>query len=202
MDTDLATGTRFKCSNESCVIIVTNNTRKTNTFLMSKSQSDNLSLRGIFTKSSFSGKIALILSTWFGTGLLPIAPGTFGTVAAVPFAFGLTCLPIGYAVFFIWIVVAAAVWTSGQTHKLLGNDDPSVVVIDEVAGYLLTMFLLPPSCLNFGLGFLLFRTFDILKPYPIKKVEKLRGGVGIVMDDLVAGFYAHLGVRLFLFFIK
>ena len=168
---------------------------------MSKSLSDNLSIRGIFRESGFSGRIALILSTWFGTGLLPVAPGTFGTGAAVPLAFGLTCLPTGYAVFAIWIVVGIAIWTSDQSYKLLGNDDPSVVVIDEVAGYLLTIFLLPPSWLTFGLGFVLFRFFDILKPYPIKKMEKLRGGLGIVMDDLVAGLYAHLGIRLILFFL-
>ena len=80
--------------------------------------------------------------------------------------------------------------------------DPSEVVIDEVAGFLLTMFLLPLSWLTLGLGFILFRVFDILKPYPIKQAEKLRGGLGIVMDDLVAGIYAHLCVRLILFFVK
>jgi phosphatidylglycerophosphatase A len=169
---------------------------------MSKYQSDNLSIGGIFRKSNFSGKIALILSTWFGIGLLPVAPGTFGSVAAVPIALGLACLGIGYTAFAISIVVAVAIWSSGRCKKLLGNDDPSAVVIDEVAGLLLTMFLLAPSWLTLGLGFALFRFFDILKPYPIRKVEKLRGGLGIVVDDLVAGVYAHCGVRLILFFVK
>ena len=169
---------------------------------MSQSQSDNLSIGGIFRKTNFSGKIALILSTWFGTGLLPVAPGTFGSVTAVPIVLGLAYLGIGYTAITISIVVAVAIWSSGRCKKLLGNDDPPVVVIDEVAGFLLTMFLLPSSWLTLGLGFVLFRFFDILKPYPIRKVEKLRGGLGIVGDDLVAGIYAHFGVRLILLFVK
>lgn len=169
---------------------------------MSISQSDNLPIWSIFRKSDFSGKIALGLSAWFGTGLLPIAPGTFGTLAAVPIAFGLAYLGIGYSAFIIAIVIAVAIWTSGRCQKILGSDDPSVVVIDEVAGFLLTMFLLPPSWLTFGLGFVLFRFFDILKPYPIRKVEKLRGGLGIVMDDLLAGIYAHFGIRIILFLLR
>ena len=169
---------------------------------MSKSQSDKFEIWSIFRKADFSGKISLTLSTWFGTGLLSVAPGTFGTIAAVPLVFGVACLGTVPGVFIIAMVVAVAIWTSDRSEELLGNDDPSEVVIDEVAGFLLTMFLLPLSWLTLGLGFILFRGFDIFKPYPIKQAEKLRGGLGIVMDDLVAGIYAHLCVRLILFFIK
>jgi phosphatidylglycerophosphatase A len=169
---------------------------------MSKSQSDKFEIWSIFRKADFSGKISLTLSTWFGTGLLPVAPGTFGTLGAVPLVFGLACLRSVPGVFIIAMVVAVAIWTSERSQELLGNGDPSEVVIDEVAGFLLTMFLLPPSCMTLGLGFVLFRVFDILKPYPIKQAEKLWGGLGIVMDDLVAGIYAHLSVRLILFFVK
>ena len=169
---------------------------------MSKSQSDKFKICSIFRKADFSGKISLTLSTWFGTGLLPVAPGTFGTIAAVPLVFGLACLGIVPGVFIIAMVVAVAIWTSDRSRKLLGNNDPSEVVIDEVAGFLLTMFLLPLSWLTLGLGFILFRIFDIFKPYPIKQAEKLRGGMGIVMDDLVAGIYAHLCVKLILFFVN
>jgi phosphatidylglycerophosphatase A len=169
---------------------------------MSKSQSDKPEIWSIFRQSNFSGKISLTLSTWFGIGLLPVSPGTFGAIAAVPLVFGLACLGTVPGVFIIAMVVAVAIWTSDRSQELLGNGDPSEVVIDEVAGFLLTMFLLPPSWLTLGLGFVLFRVFDILKPYPIKQAEKLRGGLGIVMDDLVAGIYAHLCVRLILFFVK
>lgn len=169
---------------------------------MSKSQSDKFTIWSIFRKADFSGKISLALSTWFGTGLLSVAPGTFGTIATVPLVFGLACLGTVLSGFIIAMVVAVAIWASDRSEELLGNDDPSEVVIDEVAGFLLTMFLLPLSWLTLGLGFILFRVFDIFKPYPIKQAEKLRGGLGIVTDDLVAGIYAHLCVRLILFFIK
>lgn len=169
---------------------------------MSKSQSDKFTIWSIFRKTDFSGKTSLTLSTWFGTGLLPVAPGTFGTLGAVPLVFGLTCLGTVPGVFIIAMVVAVAIWASDRSEKLLGNNDPSEVVIDEVAGFLLTMFLLPLSWFTFGLGFVLFRIFDIFKPYPIKQAETLRGGLGIVMDDLVAGIYAHLCVRLIFFLLN
>ena len=100
------------------------------------------------------------------------------------------------------VVVVIAIWTAGRSQDLLGRNDPSEVVIDEVAGFLLTLFLLPCSWLSLGSGFVLFRLFDILKPYPVRQSESLRGGFGIVMDDLLAGLYAHLGVRILLFFIQ
>ncbi|OPX39061.1 MAG: hypothetical protein B1H12_00805 [Desulfobacteraceae bacterium 4484_190.2] len=156
----------------------------------------------MFRKADFSGKTSLALSTWFGTGLLWVAPGTFGTIAALPLVFAVACLGTVPGVFVIVMVVGVAIWASGRSEELLGHSDPSEVVVDEVAGFLLTMFLLPLSWLTLGLGFVLFRVFDIFKPYPIKQAEKLRGGLGIVTDDLVAGIYAHLCVRLILFFVK
>lgn len=169
---------------------------------MSKSQSDTLSFRKIFSQSDFSGKTILALSTWFGTGLLPIAPGTFGTLAAIPLILCLNELGMWYSAFTLIIVVGVAIWTAGRSQALLGRDDPREVVIDEVAGFLLTTFLLPPSWLALGLGFILFRFFDILKPYPVRQSEKLRGGFGIVIDDLLAGVYAYAGVRIILFLIR
>jgi phosphatidylglycerophosphatase A len=169
---------------------------------MSKSRSDKFTIWSTFRESNFSGKISLILATWFGIGLLPVAPGTFGTIAAFPLVLGLTYCGTASGVFLIVMGIAVAIWASARSEELLCNSDPSEIVIDEVVGFLLTLFLLPPSWLILGLGFILFRVFDILKPYPIKHAEKLRGGLGIVMDDLVAGFYAHVCVRLILFFVK
>jgi phosphatidylglycerophosphatase A len=169
---------------------------------MSKSQSDNFFLWHVFRESDPPGKIALTLSTWFGTGLLPVAPGTFGTLAAIPLVIGMAYLGVGPRAFIFALVVAVAIWTSDRSRKLLAQHDPSIVVIDEVAGFLLTMFILPFSWLNLGIGFMFFRFFDILKPYPIKRLERLKGGFGIVMDDIVAGIYALLGTKLILLFIE
>jgi len=152
----------------------------------------------IFRKSGFSGKTALVLSTWFGSGCLPIAPGTFGTLAAVPLILVLNNFRIWYSAITLLIVVGIAVWSAGLTQDLLEKKDPSEIVIDEVAGFLLATALLPFSWLSFGLVFFLFRFFDILKPYPIKHLERLRGGIGIVMDDLLAGLYACAGTWVIL----
>jgi phosphatidylglycerophosphatase A len=168
---------------------------------MSKSQSDNLSVLDIFRRSGFTKKTALALSTWFGTGLLPVAPGTFGTIATAPLILGLNILGIWYSVLALVSITAIAVWVSDVSQDLLDRKDPPEVVIDEVSGFLVTMFLLPHTWLALAMGFVLFRFFDIFKPYPVKKVEKFRGGFGIVMDDLLAGFYANLCVRMILFLL-
>jgi phosphatidylglycerophosphatase A len=88
-----------------------------------------------------------------------------------------------------------AFWASHRTQELLGREDPSEVVIDEAAGFYVTLFLLPITWQSVALGFLLFRFFDIVKPWPVRQAERLKGGLGIVMDDLLAGVYAHLLVR-------
>jgi phosphatidylglycerophosphatase A len=106
-----------------------------------------------------------------------------------------------YGVFALVVVTVVAIWASGRTQGLLGRKDPSEVVIDEVAGFLVTMLLLPISLVNVGLGFILFRFFDIVKPWPVRQSERLKGGVGIVVDDLLAGVYAHLCLRGILVFV-
>jgi phosphatidylglycerophosphatase A len=175
---------------------------RTNPRLMSKSQSDNFLLRDVFRESGVIGKTALAFSTWFGTGLLPVAPGTFGSLAAIPLGIGMAYLGVGQRVLVFALVVTVAIWASGRSQKLLARHDPSVVVIDEVAGYLLTVFLLPPAWLNLVMGLIFFRFFDIVKPYPVKRLESLKGGIGIVMDDLAAGIYAFLVTKLILSFIE
>jgi phosphatidylglycerophosphatase A len=99
------------------------------------------------------------------------------------------------------VVIVAAIWASDRTQKLLGRTDPSEVVIDEVAGFLVTMLLLPVSLVSVGLGFIFFRFFDIVKPWPVRQSERLKGGFGIVVDDLLAGVYAHLCLRGILVFV-
>ena len=154
---------------------------------------DYVKERGLALKEAF----ILLLSSWFGVGRLPLAPGTWGTLGAVPLALIISYFGPIPAVISLAVIILLAVWTSGISQKLLGKDDPPEVVIDEVAGYFVTIFLLPISWWSFILGFLLFRVFDIFKPFPIRMIhKKVRGGIGICLDDIVAGVYANVCIRL------
>ena len=168
---------------------------------MSRSHSNALSITKIFGKSDFVGKTALVLSTWFGTGLFPVVPGTFGSLVAVPLILVSQNLGVWYSAPILVILVGAGIWASGRSQDLLGRDDPKEVVIDEVAGFFLTMLFLPSSWLALGLGFFLFRFFDILKPFPVRQAERLKGGSGIIMDDLLAGLYAFGSAKIILLII-
>jgi phosphatidylglycerophosphatase A len=166
---------------------------------MSVNRSDNLAAINAIKSAGFSDKVALVLSIWFGLGLLPGMPGTFGTAGAIPVYLLLVYLGAGYKVLFLAIIIILAVWSSGRSQCILGRTDPREIVIDEVAGFLLTVIFLPFTWITLLAGFFLFRFFDILKPPPIRRIEeKLTNGFGIVMDDLMAGIYAHLCLRLLL----
>lgn len=147
---------------------------------------------------NINDKITLLLSTWFGTGLIPLAPGTMGTLGAIPLVllfslFGQILYPLLTIGF-----IALSIWAAGKTSKLLNREDPPQVVIDEVAGFLITLLYLPPAWPNLLLGFFLFRLFDIIKPFPAGRLERIKGGPGIVLDDLMAGVYANLCLRVIL----
>jgi phosphatidylglycerophosphatase A len=172
--------------------------RKLNSSLMSEIQSDTLTFKEAFEKADTLGRTALLLASWFFTGLMPKAPGTFGTLAAIPLAIAVNYLGTIYGAFSLVIFISVAVLTSGLSRKLIGREDPPEIVIDEAAGLSVTLFLLPLSWFSLSLGFLLFRLFDIFKPFPIRRLEKIKGGIGIVSDDLLAGVYANLVLRLVL----
>jgi len=138
----------------------------------------------------------LILATWFGSGRISIAPGTAGTLAALPLVFLLAQFHSWPALILTGVFLCCAVWIADRAQKLLAQDDPGLIVIDEVAGLIVSLLWVPLSFLNILSGLLLFRLFDILKPYPIKKLENLPGGFGIVLDDVLAGIYANLALRL------
>jgi phosphatidylglycerophosphatase A len=165
--------------------------------LMSDYRSDDSpALKEASKKAGFYVKTTLLLSSWFGVGRSPIAPGTFGTLAAVPPAMIIYYFGTVPSVISLVVIIPLAVWTSNVSKNILGKDDPSEVVIDEVAGFFVAVFLLPFSWSSFTFGFLLFRVFDILKPFPIGMIDKkVKGGVGIVLDDIVAGVYANICVR-------
>jgi phosphatidylglycerophosphatase A len=166
---------------------------------MSYHGSGTLDLKKAFKEAGLPGKTAIVLATWFGSGLMPVASGTFGTLAGVPLVLLMSLPRPLYAAPLVFVFVVVAVWASDLSHRLVGKRDPSAVVIDEVAGLLLALFALPVSWVNLCLGFVLFRGFDIFKPFPVRNLEALRGGIGIVADDLMAGIYANLSLRLLMY---
>jgi phosphatidylglycerophosphatase A len=169
---------------------------------MSETDTERPEAVAVFRETGPYGKTALILGTWFGSGLMPFASGTFGTLAATPLvALAALFSPLSGALF-LMIMTLAAIWASHVVQRLLKKTDPSEVVIDEVAGFLLTMLWMPLSWGTLLAGFLLFRLFDIWKPWPAGPAERLHGGLGIVADDLVAGLYANLGLRIIFYFLS
>jgi len=141
-------------------------------------------------------RLAVTLATWFGCGYFPWGPGTAGSLAAVLIAVGLhTYLGAGRMTLAVLVIIflLPGIWASSRTARVLKIEDPSIVVVDEVLGQWLT--LLGASTLNwktFLAAFLLFRLFDIWKPWPIRRLENLPEGTGIVVDDLGAGVYGAI----------
>jgi len=170
--------------------------------VMPKTEFKHLEAAAVFTQSGIYGKTALILGTWFGSGLMPFASGTFGTLAAVPLAVLWSFFSPLFGALILIVMILVAIWASQVVQNLLERVDPSEVVIDEVVGFLLTLLWIPISWGTLLAGFLLFRLFDIWKPWPAGPAERLHGGFGIVLDDLVAGLYANLALRMILFFVS
>jgi phosphatidylglycerophosphatase A len=142
-------------------------------------------------------KCVVLLATGCYAGYVPIAPGTLGTLVAVPLAYVLSLLGPLEAVLFIAGFAGLAVWVSGEAEKIFKRKDPGLIVIDEMAGFLVTLFLIPWSAKNVVIGFFLFRLMDIAKPFPIRRLEsKWPGGWGVVGDDVLAGVYANILLRL------
>jgi phosphatidylglycerophosphatase A len=129
----------------------------------------------------------------FGTGLMPKAPGTWGTLAAIPIYLVLVNYNCFLYFFFTLGAFILGVWVSDKVSKDLGIHDYGGIVWDEVVGYLLTMFLVPSGWIWMLGGFVLFRIFDIWKPQPIRYVDqKIKGGLGIMLDDVLAAVPAWL----------
>ena len=137
-----------------------------------------------------------LLSVGFGSGLAPKAPGTFGTIAALPFWYVLQFLPPAYYVVVLILAFILGVYLCGATADALGVHDHGGIVWDEFVGYWITMFMAPAGWFWVLLGFGLFRLLDIVKPWPISWVDKeLKGGLGIMLDDVLAGIMAALCIQ-------
>lgn len=136
-------------------------------------------------------RLARIAATGFGVGRMPFAPGTFGTLLAIPVYLLTQAWEPGIYVLLVAIMFGIGVWFCRIAVADMGDPDPSAVVWDEVVGYLVTMFLAPADWIWIVLGFVLFRLFDIWKPFPIRYLERrLGGGWGVMVDDVLAGVYA------------
>lgn len=138
------------------------------------------------------------LSTLGFIGYLPVAPGTFGSLAAMIF-FVLMKPPLSVHIFLIILITVVGVIASQRTEKIFNEKDSRHIVIDEFAGYALSILFLPSTLPYFIAAFLLFRFFDILKPLSIRWIENtLPGGLGIMVDDLIAGIYTNALLQIWI----
>lgn len=137
----------------------------------------------------------------FGSGLAPFAPGTFGTLAAVPLYWLMQPFSVATYLALTAAIAGVGIWVAGRTARDFGVHDHGSIVCDEIAGYLVAMTFAPAGWGYMLAGFLLFRLFDIAKPFPLRWLERLPGGFGIMTDDLGAGVYAaaalHLGIYIY-----
>jgi phosphatidylglycerophosphatase A len=141
--------------------------------------------------------LAVFIATFGYVGFFPIAPGTAGSVAALAL-YALVRWAGTPAVELVTIIAvfAIGIWAATGTERALARKDPGPVVIDEVLGMLVTLAFLPLSLWGIVTGFLIFRLFDVIKPFPAGRLEHLPAGLGIMADDAMAGVYAHLVLRI------
>ena len=146
-------------------------------------------------------RVGLAIATVFGVGYAPVAPGTFGSAAGLLLWWLLPASPVVQGVTIVALFIAGS-WSGNIAEHHFGRTDPGQVVIDEVMGMLITLFLNPVGWIGAFAGFLLFRVFDVIKPYPANRLEQLHGGVGVMADDGMAAIYANLVLRLGLHLLR
>lgn len=141
------------------------------------------------------------LAFGFGSGLAPVAPGTFGTLVAIPLYLLCSGLSLVEFIGLTAVLFAVGVWLCGRSSSTLGVHDHPGIVWDEIVGYFVTMIAVPPQWYWILTGFVLFRFFDIVKPWPIRWLDQhVEGGFGIMVDDLLAGLFALAVMHLLLLF--
>ncbi|HSG00287.1 MAG TPA: phosphatidylglycerophosphatase A [Vicinamibacterales bacterium] len=143
-------------------------------------------------------RLAVLLATSGGAGYMPVAPGTAGSAVGVLAFLLVDNWDLGSLTALIAVVTVVGVWASGRAARHFGREDPGPVVIDEVAGQLVTFAGTGVGLMGVLAGFVIFRVFDIIKPWPAGRLEALPGGVGIMADDLMAGLYANLTLLVLL----
>lgn len=142
-------------------------------------------------------RIILFLASGFFSGYAPLASGTAGTLVGIAIYIFLNQLPLKLYGILTLAIVIVGIWLSYRAEAILGEKDSGVIVIDEIAGFLVTMFALPMTWKTMAIGFFVFRVFDIFKPFPIRRIDqRLPGGWGVMLDDVLAGVYANLTIQL------
>lgn len=144
----------------------------------------------------------MLIATGFYSGYLPKAPGTWGSLVGLLLVFLLNyfSLPVYLTVTVFLFMIGT--FSAGEAEKILDNHDPGIVVIDEIVGMLIAMIAVPLSPLTMLLGFFLFRVFDIVKPFPVNIFDqRFHGGLGIMLDDVMAGIYSLLSLQLLIYLI-
>ena len=138
-----------------------------------------------------------LLSFGFGSGLSPYAPGTMGTLVAIPLFLCAAYFGSMIVLVSCLVISIAGIYLCERTTRALGVHDHSAIVWDEIAGYFVTMLFVPVSVISVILGFMLFRLFDILKPWPISVIDsRLKGGLGVMLDDILSGVFACVILQL------
>jgi phosphatidylglycerophosphatase A len=142
----------------------------------------------------------LLLATGFGVGYSPIAPGTLGTLITIPLYYFLSAIRSPLYEITLLALIFLSIWISENAEIFFGKKDDPRIVIDEMTGFLITMLWVPKTIVSVILGFFLFRFFDIVKPPPIRLIERAKGGFGVVLDDLVAGVYSNIILQIISYF--
>jgi phosphatidylglycerophosphatase A len=138
-----------------------------------------------------------LLALGFGSGLAPVAPGTFGSLVGLAFALALAPLGLAWNLLAVVVATVAGIWICGESARRLGVHDHPAIVWDEVAGMMIAMLAAPDAWWGAPAAFVLFRIFDIAKPWPIREIDHgMGGGAGIMLDDVLAGLFAALGLLL------
>ena len=145
----------------------------------------------------FRDRAILFVASGCYIGMIPIAPGTFGSLIGLAVCSLLSRLSFPQSVVWVLIIVFFAVAIASAAEKILNQKDPGQIVIDEIAGIAVTFVGLPFNLKTALAGFIIFRVIDIVKPFPIRALERrVRGGTGVVLDDILAGVYGNLAIRL------
>jgi phosphatidylglycerophosphatase A len=144
---------------------------------------------------------ARIAATGCFIGFMPFAPGTFGSLFAVTLYW---CIPASETSHFVWLIALVfflGVWAAGRIEKASGIKDNAIIVIDEITGQFITLLFVAKSLKWLAIGLFLFRLFDIIKPFPARRAEKLKAGWGVMLDDVVAGVYAAGCLQVLIFLL-